>query len=432
MSAAHPDGLREEVEGMEFPDIETQMKMIMRGVEGIIHEQEMRDRLRWSQEHHTPLRIKLGVDPTASDIHLGHMVTIRKLKHFQDLGHIAIFLVGDFTARIGDPTERSEARLRLTKEQVWENAKYFKDQVFKILDEEKTELRSNGEWFDNMSFADALDLSYRSTVARMLERNDFEKRFREGNPISITEFLYPLMQGYDSVALKCDVELGGTDQMFNLLSGRDLQLQFNQPAQIVIMTPLIEGLDGAKKMSKTARNYIAVEDTPEDMFGKTMSIQDDLILKYFTLLTDVDQDIVNRYAAALKEVEKHQDLNDPLHPMQIKKALARSIVTEYHDAQAATRGEENFERVVQRKETPDEIALREFAQETIPAYELVTKLSGKSSSEARRLLGQGGVKIDGNRVSDPAQLVGLTDVEQIVQIGKRLFFRIKKSGPETE
>ena len=216
---------------MSFPDIETQMGKIMRGVEEIIHEEEMRERIKQSRKTGKPLRIKLGVDPTASDIHLGHMVTIRKLKHFQDLGHIAIFLVGDFTARIGDPTERSESRVRLTKEQVWEHAKTFKDQVFKILDEDKTELRSNGEWFDAMSFADCLDLAYRSTVARMLERNDFEKRYREGNPISITEFLYPLMQGYDSVALKCDVELGGTDQKFNLLAGRDMQIQHGQPPQ---------------------------------------------------------------------------------------------------------------------------------------------------------------------------------------------------------
>jgi tyrosyl-tRNA synthetase len=409
---------------MVFPDIETQMKKIMRGVEEIIHEQEMRDRLKWSQEKGVPLRIKLGVDPTASDIHLGHMVTIRKLKHFQELGHIAIFLVGDFTARIGDPTERNEARIRLTKEQVWEHAKDFKKQVFKILHEEKTELRSNGEWFDSMSFADALDLAYRSTVARMLERNDFEKRYREGSPISITEFLYPLMQGYDSVALKCDVELGGTDQKFNLLAGRDMQLQFGQPSQIVIMTPLIEGLDGSKKMSKTERNYIAVEDSPEDMFGKTMSIQDDLIVKYFMLLTDVDQSEVDRYAAALRDVDAHQEPGDPCHPMQIKKALARSIVTEYHSSAAAQAGEEHFEKVVQRKESPDDMPVQCFS-EGLPAYELVAKLAAVSGSEARRLVGQGALKIDGNKISDPAQEIVVTSSEQIVQIGKRKFFRIK-------
>jgi tyrosyl-tRNA synthetase len=233
------------------------------------------------------------------------MVTIRKLKHFQDLGHVAIFLIGDFTARIGDPTERSEARIRLTKRQVWEHAASFKSQVFKILDEQKTELRSNGEWFDDMTFADCLDLAYRSTVARMLERNDFETRYREGNPITITEFLYPLMQGYDSVALKCDIELGGTDQKFNLLTGREIQIQHGQEPQVVIMTPLIEGLDGSKKMSKTERNYIAVDDTPEDMFGKTMSIRDDLMVKYFILLTDVAESTVKQYDQALKEVEKH-------------------------------------------------------------------------------------------------------------------------------
>jgi tyrosyl-tRNA synthetase len=410
---------------MSFPDIETQMSKIMRGVEEIIQEEEMRQRLRWSMETGTKLRIKLGVDPTASDIHLGHMVTIRKLKHFQDLGHTAIFLVGDFTARIGDPTERNEARLRLTKEQVWEHAKLFRKQVFKILDEEKTELRSNGEWFDSMSFADCLDLAYRSTVARMLERNDFEKRFKEGSPISITEFLYPLMQGYDSVALKCHVELGGTDQKFNLLAGRDMQVQFGQPQQVVMMTPLIEGLDGSKKMSKTERNYIAVDDPPEDMFGKTMSIQDNLIVKYFTLLTDVDPAEIKRYEQALAEVEKHQEMGDPLHPMQIKKSLAKSIVTEYHSADAARRGEEHFEKVVQRKETPDSVPVIVFSNSSAVLQEIVVRLSAVSASEARRLVNQGAVKIDGAKVSDPAQQISLGSQEQLVQVGKRRFFRIK-------
>jgi tyrosyl-tRNA synthetase len=412
---------------MSFPDVETQMGKIMRGVEEIIHEEEMRERIKQSMKSRKPLRIKLGVDPTAADIHLGHMVTIRKLKHFQDLGHIAIFLVGDFTARIGDPTERSESRVRLTKEQVWEHAKTFKDQVFKILDEDKTELRSNGEWFDSMSFADCLDLAYRTTVARMLERNDFEKRYREGNPISITEFLYPLMQGYDSVALKCDVELGGTDQKFNLLAGRDMQVQHGQLPQIVLMTPLIEGLDGSKKMSKTERNYIAVDDSPEDMFGKTMSVQDSLVIKYFMLLTDVDEAEVRRFERALKDVEKHQDLADPLHPMQVKKALARSIVAEYHNAAAAAKAEEHFEKVVQRKETPDEVPLRCFKEKTAVAHELVVNLMSVSGSEARRLVGQGGVKIDGVKISDPAQQIVLGPHEQMVQVGKRRFFRIKLS-----
>jgi tyrosyl-tRNA synthetase len=410
---------------MSFPDVDTQMGKIMRGVEEIIHEEEMRERIKLSMKSGKPLRIKLGVDPTAADIHLGHMVTIRKLKHFQDLGHTSIFLVGDFTARIGDPTERSESRVRLTKEQVWEHAKTFKDQVFKILDEDKTELRSNGEWFDSMSFADCLDLAYRTTVARMLERNDFEKRYREGNPISISEFLYPLMQGYDSVALKCDVEVGGTDQKFNLLAGRDMQIQHGQPAQIVMMTPLIEGLDGSKKMSKTERNYIAVDDSPEDMFGKTMSIQDSLVVKYFTLLTDVDEGEVKRYEQALNEVEKHQDLADPFHPMQVKKALAKSIVAEYHNAAAAATAEEQFEKVVQRKETPDQVPLRSFKQKSAVAHDLIVNLMSVSGSEARRLVKQGGVKIDGTKISDPAQEIALEPREQLVQVGKRRFFRIK-------
>lgn len=411
---------------MSFPDLETQMRHIMRGVEETIHEEELRKMITKSIESKVPIRVKLGVDPTASDIHLGHMVTIRKLKHFQDMGHVAIFLIGDFTARIGDPTERNEARLRLTKEQVWDHAKNYTRQVFKILDEHRTEIRNNGEWFDAMSFADCLDLAYRSTVARMLERNDFEKRFKEGSPISITEFLYPLMQGYDSVALKCHVELGGTDQKFNLLSGRDMQIQFGQEPQVVMMTPLIEGLDGAKKMSKTERNYIAVDDSPEDMFGKTMSIQDDLIVKYFTLLTDVDEREVQKYGSALGEVEKHQEADDPLHPMSIKKALARSIVIEYHGVQAARQAEENFEKVVQRKEIPDDIPLVSMSEESIAAYELVASVAQISKAEAKRLTQQGGVKIDGEKVGDPANVISIGGNEMILQVGKRKFFRIKR------
>lgn len=404
----------------------------MRGVEEIIHEDEMKDRLRRSLKAKKPLRVKLGVDPTASDIHLGHMVTIRKLKHFQDLGHTAIFLIGDFTARVGDPTERSEGRTRLTKEQVWEHAATFKEQVFKILDEEKTEIRNNGEWFDAMSFEDCLDLAYRSTVARMLERNDFEKRYKEGNPISITEFLYPLMQGYDSVALECDVELGGTDQKFNLLAGRDIQIQHDQPAQVVIMTPLIEGLDGSMKMSKTARNYVAVDDPPEEMFGKVMSINDDLIVKYFTLLTDVDENEVRDYDLALGEVEKHMDPGDPLHPMGIKKALARSIVTEYHDEAAAGRGEEHFEKVVQRKEIPDEIPLRLVDEATLPLYELVSSCAGTSKGEARRLVSQGGVNLDGSKITDPAVEISIGPDEQTLRVGKRRFFRVKRGADQKD
>jgi tyrosyl-tRNA synthetase len=310
----------------------------------------------------------------------------------------------------------------LTKEQVWEHAKTFKDQVFKILDEDKTELRSNGEWFDSMSFADCLDLAYRTTVARMLERNDFEKRYREGNPISITEFLYPLMQGYDSVALKCDSNSAYGPKIQP--PGRQTCRSHGQLPQIVLMTPLIEGLDGSKKMSKTERNYIAVDDSPEDMFGKTMSVQDSLVIKYFMLLTDVDEAEVRRFERALKDVEKHQDLADPLHPMQVKKALARSIVAEYHNAAAAAKAEEHFEKVVQRK-TPDEVPLRCFKEKSAVAHELVVNLMSVSGSEARRLVGQGGVKIDGVKISDPAQQIVLGPREQMVQVGKRRFFRIK-------
>ena len=419
------------------PDIETQMAIIMRGVEEVIHEEELRRRLEQSMNTGKPLRVKLGVDPTASDIHLGHMVTIRKLKHFQQLGHIAIFLIGDFTARVGDPTERNEGRTRLTKEQVLDHADTYKAQVFRVLDEEKTELRNNGEWFDNMSFADCLDLAYRSTVARMLERNDFENRYKSGNPISITEFLYPLMQGYDSVALECDVELGGTDQKFNLLAGRDMQIQHNQAPQIVLMTPLIEGLDGAKKMSKTLGNYIALNDTPEDMFGKTMSIRDDLMVKYFTLLTDVAPSLISQYDAALKNAELHREAADPLHVMNIKKALAVAIVAEYHDAECAKRAQEHFESVVQRKEAPDEKYLEPYecpfaatepdgqGNRIIGIVELVADAAKMSRSDARRLVTQSGVEIGGIKKSDLNTKVIIPTVPRLhLKVGKRRNFAV--------
>jgi len=412
---------------MSFADVETQVKHLMRGVEEIIHEEELRERLKKSLKTGAPIRVKLGVDPTAADIHLGHMVTIRKLKHFQDMGNTAIFLIGDFTARVGDPTGRSEGRIRLTKELVWEHAKNYTRQVFRVLDEGKTEIRNNGEWFDSQSFADCLDLAYRSTVARMLERNDFEKRYREGSPISITEFLYPLMQGYDSVALRCDVEVGGTDQKFNLLAGRDMQIQHGQPPQIVMMTPLIEGLDGSKKMSKTEGNYVAVDDPPEDMFGKLMSLRDDLIVKYFILLTDVDMQLIDEYRAALTEIERHQDAADPLHPMNIKKALARAVVTDFYNSAAATAGEEHFEKVVQRKELPDEVPLKMFQETSLPAYEIVAACAGVSKAEARRLVDQGGVKLDGARISDPSTEISILDEEQTLRVGKRKFYRIKRA-----
>ncbi len=423
------------------PDIETQMAIIMRGVEEVIHEEELRRRLEQSMNTGKPLRVKLGVDPTASDIHLGHMVTIRKLKHFQQLGHVAIFLIGDFTARVGDPTERNEGRTRLTKEQVLDHAETYKAQVFRVLDEEKTELRNNGEWFDNMSFADCLDLAYRSTVARMLERNDFENRYKSGNPISITEFLYPLMQGYDSVALECDVELGGTDQKFNLLAGRDMQIQHNQAPQIVLMTPLIEGLDGAKKMSKTLGNYIALNDTPEDMFGKTMSIRDDLMVKYFTLLTDVAPGQISQYDSALKNAELHREAADPLHVMNIKKALAVAIVTEYHDAECAKRAQDHFESVVQRKEAPGEKYLEPYecqfaataldggGNRTRGIVELVADAAKMSRSDARRIVTQGGVEYHGVKVDDLDTTVIVDAEPRLLKVGKRRFFRVTL-GPE--
>jgi tyrosyl-tRNA synthetase len=325
-----------------FPPVDEQLDLLQKGAAEIIRVSDLRERLEKSRQTGVPLRVKAGFDPTAPDLHLGHTVLMRKLKHFQDLGHQVIFLVGDFTSLIGDPTGRSVTRKPLTREQIDQNANTYTDQVFRILDREKTEVRFNSEWLDKLGFEGIIRLAAKFTVSQMLERDEFHKRFQEEKPISLHEMLYPLAQGYDSVALKADVELGGTDQKFNLLIGRELQRHYEQPSQIVLMTPIIEGLDGVQKMSKSLNNAIGIHEPPQEMYGKLMSINDDLMWRYWTLLTDLRQSEIDKMQADVA--------SGALHPMEAKKLLARTIVTGFYSEDAAKQANENWAKLFQEKD----------------------------------------------------------------------------------
>lgn len=397
-----------------------QLELIRRGVVEIIQPAELESKLARSIKEQRPLRVKAGFDPTAPDLHLGHTVLIHKLKHFQDLGHHVIFLIGDFTGMIGDPTGVSETRKALTKEQVEENAKTYQRQVFKILDPVKTTIEFNSRWMGAMSAGGLIELAAHYRVARMMERDDFRKRFEEQKPISIHEFLYPLVQGYDSVALKADVELGGTDQKFNLLVGRELQRDYGQESQVVITLPLLEGTDGVKKMSKSVGNYIALEDKPADMFGKIMSISDALMLRYYELLTTESLDAVRA-----------------LHPMEAKQSLAETIVARYHGAEAGRQARADFQQKFQEREFPDEPDARLVLTDdqlrdnhSIRLVDVVAKTGLVSSkSEARRLIVQGGVEVDGGKVSDPNALIVLQPGRQHrLKIGRRKFATVERRG----
>jgi tyrosyl-tRNA synthetase len=321
--------------------------LLQKGAAEIIRVSDLRERLEKSRQTGVPLRVKAGFDPTAPDLHLGHTVLMRKLKHFQDLGHQVIFLVGDFTSLIGDPTGRSATRKPLTREQISENAKTYTDQVFRILNREKTEVRFNSEWLDKLGFEGVIRLAAKFTVSQMLERDEFHKRFQEEQPIALHELLYPIMQGYDSVALKADVELGGTDQKFNLLAGRELQRDFGQQPQIVLMTPIIEGTDGVQKMSKSLNNAIGIHEPPQEMYGKLMSINDELMWRYWTLLTDLRQSEIDKMQADVA--------GGTLHPMEAKKLLARTIVAGFHSEEAAREADESWAKQFQKKEIPTNI-----------------------------------------------------------------------------
>src|SRR5579875_1928567 len=359
-----------------------------------------------------PLRIKLGMDPTAPDLHLGHAITLKKLREFQDLGHRVIFLVGDFTAAIGDPTGRSEVRKPLSPEQIAENAQTYQRQVFKILDPERTEVRFNSEWLDKLGLRDLIKIGAHLSVARILERDDFEQRLSTQQPLFLHELLYPLVQGYDSVAIKADVELGGTDQKFNLLVGRELQRAFHQPPQVVLTMPLLEGLDGVRKMSKSYGNYVGLTESPREMFGKLMSIPDQLMPRYYELLTAVDENELARVRSGA------------IRPMEAKKRLADLIVGEYHDAKESAAARVYFETRFQRREVPAEVPTFRIAGE-IWLCELMKQLNFvPSTSEARRLIGQGAVRVDGEAVRD-ANFRFVPGHHGLLEVGKRRIARIQ-------
>ena len=400
-----------------------QMEIIRRGAVEVLVDAELEAKVKKSIETGVPLRIKAGFDPTAPDLHVGHTVLIQKLKQFQDLGHQVLFLIGDFTGMIGDPTGKNETRKPLTKEQVLENAQSYTEQVFKILDPEKTEVVFNSEWMGKMSAADLIALASSTTVARMLERDDFHKRFTGQQPIAIHEFLYPLVQGYDSVALKADVELGGTDQKFNLLVGRELQKQRGQQPQAVVTMPLLEGLDGVNKMSKSLNNYIGITESPKDIYGKVMSISDELMLRYYELLSDVDISSVQKIKDGVAGVAGGD------HPMQSKKALALELVTRFYDAEIAEKAASDFVQQFKKKEIPDDIATVQLSgQEPVWICRLMLDAGMVASNgEGRRLLKQGAVKIDGEKVSDPNLEIApsATSAPFVIQVGKRRFSRFE-------
>ena len=393
-----------------------QFRLISYGVADLLPEDEFKKKLEKAVATNTPLIIKLGLDPTAPDIHLGHTVVLRKLKLFQDFGHKVTILIGDFTARIGDPTGKSVTRPPLTEEQVITNAKTYQEQIFKVLDAEKTEVRFNSEWLSKLDFADVLKLASKYTVARMLERDDFHKRYTEGRPISIHEFMYPLMQGYDSIALKADVEFGGTDQTFNLLMGRHLQGEEGMPEQTIITMPILEGLDGIQKMSKSLGNYIGISEAPSEMYGKAMSIPDELMMRYFMLVTDMS---IEEQEQLAKDLESGAE-----HPRDVKMKLAHTIVRLYHGEEAANFGQEEFVRVFQKHAMPTDIPEYKVAITEEPVFvpQLLSDAGlTASNGEARRSIKAGAFKIDGEKCNE--EHIVLKD-GMVLQVGKRKFIKI--------
>ncbi|WP_195237080.1 tyrosine--tRNA ligase [Romboutsia sp. 1001285H_161024_C4] len=396
-------------------NLDEQVKIILKGVEDLIDEKDLREKLTNAHKEGRQLVVKLGLDPSAPDIHLGHTVVLRKMKQLQDLGHKVVIIIGDFTGKIGDPTGKSQARKALTTEQVLENAKTYQEQIFKVLDKEKTEVRFNSEWLGKLNFEDVVKLAATITVARMLEREDFKKRYESHTPISVHEFFYPLMQGYDSVAIKADIELGGTDQRFNLLMGRALQKEFGQDSQVVIMMPIIEGLDGVNKMSKSLGNYIGVDEEAGVMYQKAMEIPDSLIVKYYNLVTDVHPDVVAEIEKDLKEDRKN--------PRDIKMALAKEIVRLYHGEEKANFAEERFKSVFQKGQIPvDILTVEADANDFDLAQIIVDNKLTPSKSELRRLVKQGGVKVNSEKIADLQEVVA--EGELVVQIGKKKFIKV--------
>ncbi|MCC6589492.1 MAG: tyrosine--tRNA ligase [Bryobacterales bacterium] len=393
---------------VSFPAVDEQLTYLRKGLAELIREEDLRERLTQAAKTGRPLRVKAGFDPTAPDLHLGHTVLLRKMKHFQDCGHQVIFLIGAMTGLIGDPTGRNATRPPMTREEIDANAETYKQQVFHILDPEKTEVRFNSEWLEPMRFEDVIKLCSHYTIARLIERDDFSKRFKDNVPILMHELIYPLAQGYDSVALKSDVEMGGTDQKFNLLVGRELQRTFNQPPQIVATVPLLEGLDGVEKMSKSKGNYVGITESPEVMVKKLMSISDDLMQRYWELLTDKSVSDINAIKAKIAAGE--------LHPRQAKLDLAAAIVTDFHSAGDASRAVDEWLRVVSQGEVPADIATIELTGAPLRIDKVLVRATlADSGSDAQRKVKGGSVEIGGARVGD---IVTLQKGEYIIRVGK--------------
>lgn len=397
-------------------DIDRHLEVIKRGAVEVLPEEELRSKL----ERGRPMRVKAGFDPTAPDLHLGHTVLIQKMKQFQELGHEVIFLIGDFTGMIGDPSGKSETRRQLTRDEVLRNAETYKAQIFKILDAERTIVEFNHRWMEKLDAAGMIELTAKYTVARMLEREDFKQRYQKQQPISIHEFLYPLMQGYDSVILEADVELGGTDQRFNLLMGRELQREYGQEPQVILTMPLLEGTDGVQKMSKSLGNYIGINDLPEDIFGKVMSVSDALMFRYYELLSD----------CSLAEIEslRAQVENGSRHPMEVKKALAEELVARFHGAAAAQSARDYFEIRHQKKSVPKGIRKQFSAPQPIWICRLLVDLEfAKSSAEARRLVSQGAVRVDGKIIND-VNFEFAGNAHTVLEVGKNRIAQVTESS----
>lgn len=402
--------------------LEEELALIRRGTEEIFPEEELVEKLKKSRATGKPLRVKLGVDPTGADLHLGHVIPVLKLRQFQELGHQAVLIIGDYTAMVGDPTGRNKARPQLTHEEVMENCRTYQDQVFKILDPEKTEVVYNGSWFSKMGFQEVVKLMAQMTVARMLEREDFANRYANQIPISLHEMIYPLMQGYDSAAIRADIELGGIDQKFNILVGRDIQKNLGQEPQVGVCSPILLGTDGSEKMSKSLGNYIGINEPPAEMYGKVMSLPDELMLMYFELVTTVPMEELSSIQDGLEKGN--------LHPRDVKRRLAREIVARFYDNTAAEDAEEQFDRVFKRKQVPDDIPEyivreSELKDGRIWVVSLLVR-SGlvQSNSEARRMIKQGGVKLDGSIVQDDTVEIEPAD-GSVLQVGKRRFVRLR-------
>ena len=401
--------------------IDEQLEHLRRGTEHIISEEELREKLELSAESKKPLRIKSGYDPSAPDIHIGHTIPLKKMRQFQDLGHEVIFLIGDFTGMIGDPSGRSKTRPQLTREEVETNAETYRRQVFKILDPDKTVIEFNSRWLGKLSSEEFIKLASHYTVARMLERDEFALRFKDGVAISIHEFLYPLLQAYDSVALEADVELGASDQLFNLLVGREIMRGYEQPPQVVLTVPLLVGLCGKEKMSKSLGNYIGIDEPPNEIYGKVMSVNDELMFEYFRLLTEIPEKEIDLW----KEKAKKNEIN----PRDLKARLAREIVREYHGAAAAKKAEEEFERIFRRGLSPEEAREKTMKREERKIWlpKLLSDLNlASSNSEAKRLIRQKAVSFNGEKIADENYEFDLSDPRQtLIRVGKKRFLKLK-------